>query len=88
MTRDALVAAIAFWRENVFDLDTVVDDCRRDEERTAEATRVAVRQRDRAAEHLDLLVKLHDKLADVGETFGAEVAVEFTRQIALPEPSA
>jgi hypothetical protein len=57
MTRRELLAAIALWRENVFDLDIVVDDRRSDEERSAEATRVAVRERDRAAEHLAQLIE-------------------------------
>lgn len=52
-------AQIARWRENVIDLDVVVDDRRQDLDRAADALRNAVRERDRAAAHLQHLIECY-----------------------------
>ena len=54
--RVAHAAAIARWRENLIDLDVVVDDKRRLVEDALDELRVALRERNRAARHLAHLV--------------------------------
>jgi hypothetical protein len=60
--RDArrnLRLSIRTWRSNVIDLDTVVDDRRRDVDAAVAALRVTMRERDRAFVHLAHLLELH-----------------------------
>jgi hypothetical protein len=50
--------AIVRWRENVLDLDLVVDDKRTAVDLAIDELRTAVRERDRAAVHLAHLIAL------------------------------
>jgi hypothetical protein len=52
----AMATQIQVWRENVIDLDIVVDDKRRDLSRVLLELREAVGERDRAAAHLGHLI--------------------------------
>ena len=47
--RDQLFADIARWRDNLLDLDIVVDDCRRSAHSTPEDLAHALEERNRAA---------------------------------------
>jgi hypothetical protein len=64
--RPSLIAQIASWRENLLDLDIVVDDCRRDVDRAVEDLRAAVKERDRAALHLAHLIAMHAEMMPPG----------------------
>jgi hypothetical protein len=80
-TRRNLRAEIAQWRENVLDLDTAVDDCRRTVDAAVDAFRVAVRERDCAAAHLARLIDWHEELESISVTFGPEIADTFAAQL-------
>ena len=49
-------AAIERWQQNVIDSDIVVDDARADLERAVDAYRAALRERQRAVDHLTHLI--------------------------------
>nr|ALS92292.1 MetaGeneMark_Unknown Function [uncultured bacterium] len=59
MRRRDLRVHIARWRENVLDLDLVVDDKREAERIAFSERRDAERDRDRAVVHLAHLIELH-----------------------------
>ncbi|MEP7308203.1 MAG: hypothetical protein ABJA98_22085 [Acidobacteriota bacterium] len=69
--------AIATWRGNLIDLDIVCDDKRQAVEQRVEELRLAVRERDRAAKHLEYLIEMHDEREAVAEWFGPEIAAQF-----------
>lgn len=56
-----LARAIELWRENVLDLDIAADDARKEAERADAAHQAAIRERDRAVEHLRLLIEMAAK---------------------------
>jgi predicted sulfurtransferase len=68
MTRSRLPhgAAVARWRENLIDLDVVVEDARQRVEAALAEWRDAVRERDRAAAHLAHLVEWAARAAATG----------------------
>jgi hypothetical protein len=53
---DVLADAIKRWQNNVIDTDLAVDDARADLERAQDALRDAVRDRQRAIDHLTHLI--------------------------------
>jgi hypothetical protein len=73
-TRRQLREAIERWRNNVIDLDVLVDDKRLALNRAVDELRVAVRERDRGTEHLARLIDWSDEVEAVAETFGPEIA--------------
>jgi hypothetical protein len=54
--REAFTAAIDRARDGVIDADIIVDDARAELERAVDALRAAVRERDRAIQHLCHLI--------------------------------
>lgn len=58
MTRAMTTEAIERQRQNVADLDIVVNDARAELERAVERLQASVRERDRAAVHLQQLIEL------------------------------
>lgn len=63
---------IELARNNLLDMDVVVDDLRLAIDRHVEELRVVVRERDREASSLLSLIELYDQA--VAETFGPEIA--------------
>ena len=57
-TDSGLAAQVRLWRENVLDLDVLVDDKRAAASLAVYELREAVRERDRAAVHLAHLIDL------------------------------
>jgi len=69
-TQHDLVPEIARWRENLLDFELVVDDKRQAIDRALDELRAAVRERDRAAAHLQHLVGLASDLSPEAATRG------------------
>jgi hypothetical protein len=68
-----LHASIERWRDNLIDLETLVDDKRQAVDREIDGLRVAVRERDRAARHLASLVEWFGR-SDRPDVVGLEIA--------------
>lgn len=69
MTRRELLDQIALWRENLIDLDTVVDDkrqvyARSGDDHDREALVVAEGELERGQRHLAHLMAMYDELSE------------------------
>ena len=62
VNRRTLAGHIARWREHVIDHDSLVDDKRRAVDHAVHELRLAVRERDRAADRLAHLLELHEQI--------------------------